>query len=178
MATGKTFARIPSDKEYAADGGLARSVACAVSDYEADEDDITSRALRAAASWREVTPLQHLLSSCYCSAHSLEPALFEAAHHGHAEHVALLCKAGACVSAQRPEHRKTALHIACEQGFEDAAKALIHADPLVLNVAAEQSGLLPLQLAHAMDLGPMARRLEEYAQQLHGTDSSSGPRLR
>lgn len=170
LDTGKTYARVPTDREYAADGALARAAARAVSERDAAGEDqrVLSRALREAATWRDVRALQHLLSSTYCTVAALEEALCEAAAQGHTEHVLLLLDAGAVARAQPAG--KSALHLACEQGAEDCAHALLSAEPQLLQLRADVGGLTPLEVARANDLGGMARRLAEAfgTQSLHG----------
>lgn len=163
LASGRNFARLPGEKVYAADGALARASAVAVPDSDADpaETAVVARALREAATFGDVGPLQHLLSSCYCTRGSLEGALLEASHCGHAACVALLLHAGVAPDCQ-PEG-KTALHAACEEGHEAAAKELLRGRPELAASRSLVDGRTPLQLARDADLGGVARRLEAFA---------------
>lgn len=164
MATGRNFARLPANAEYAADGALAQAQAKCVPDADADpgEADVVGRALREAATFGDdIGPLQHLLSSCYCTRGSLEGALLEASRRGNTDGVTLLLRAGADPAAQ-PEG-KTALHAACEEGHEPAARRLLAGWPEAAAAKSLIDGRTPLEAARAADLGIMARRLEAYA---------------
>ena len=106
MATGRNFARLPTDTEPpSASGTFARSVAVAVAnaDVEDGETKIVTRALREAATFDGA--LQHLLSSCYCRMSALQPALVEAARRDHVANVELLLFAGVLSYSLRIESK-------------------------------------------------------------------------
>ena len=158
LASGRNLARLPSETEHPPDGSLALSVARVVGDGDAFSDEArqVARALREAAAFQD-NALQHLLSSCYCTQAACSEALCEAARQENVAGVELLIRAGADIHAQ--PQGKTALHIACEEGFEAVARALISADPSLLR-GVSRSGHTPLELARERDFGSLARRLE------------------
>lgn len=165
--SGKNFARQPPsdpDETIPADGTYALSVARCVSDDKVPspaDAALATRALReAAAVADEDTVLRHLLSSCYCPRSALGPALSECASRDNAAGVALLLAAGA--DPRAPSDGKTALHVACERGCENAARALITAACDTVRVLS-LDGRTPLQAARECDHGPLARRLEALA---------------
>ena len=161
MASGRNLARLPADAEYPPDGEYAISMAHAVSDSDADPAPThVSRALREAATFQDsVTPLRHLLSSCYCTRANISEALVEAARQGNLEGVKLLLRAGGDPAAT--PNGKTALHSAVEEGHEHVARALISADPTTCSMVCH--GCTPFELARHRDLSSLARRLEAHA---------------
>ena len=162
METGRNFARLPTGKDVSSSGGFARSTAVAVADADVEpaEAQVVTRALREAATFDGA--LMHLLTSCYCTRASLQPALIEASRHNHVENVKLLLAAGASASAQ-PDG-KSALHVACESGHEEVARALVAAEPTSISCSsAVLGGKSPLEVAREQDMGGLARRLEQYA---------------
>lgn len=160
MSTGRNYCRVPSARDVAADGAYARSVARCIADAECPcgEEALVARALREAATFAgDAAPLQHLLSSTYCTRAALQGALQEACRANHVGGVELLLHANADIRAQ--PGGKTALHVACEQGCEEAARALVRADADALRVASALDGRTPLEVARDLDFGSMARRL-------------------
>ena len=165
FASGKNFARVPTDTNYAADDRLTRSVACAVAEHDVDEGEaaLVTRALREAATFAgSATPLMHLLCSCYCPVAALQPALVEASRNGHVDGVRLLLDARAAPAAQ-PDG-KTALHVAVEAGHEDVARVLVRRGPTALRAPSSAlGGRTPLDVARDNDQAALARRLEALA---------------
>ena len=166
LSSGRNFARVPSDAEYSADGSHARAQARAVDDAEAEPSEVEAvgRALREAATFEDVLPLQHLLLSCYATVRALEGALCEACRRGHAAAAELLLRAGADPRAQ-PDG-KSALSCACGEGHEEVARLLLSADAELLELPDAAGGRSPLEAARDADLGAMARRLEALAREL------------
>ena len=76
----------------------------------------------------------------------------------------LLLKAGADPRA-KPQG-KTALHVACEAGHEEVARALLAADPASISSECTHRGRTPLDLAREADLLSLAKRLEAFANEL------------
>lgn len=178
MATGRNYARLPSETSYSAHGEYAFSMAHAVPDTDADPAAAhVARALREAATFQEsLTPLRHLISSCYCTRDTLAEALTEVARQGNIEGCELLLRAGA--DPRATPHGKTALHVAVEEGHEPVARALAKADPITLTI--ECYGCTPVKLARDRDMAGLARRLEAHAQEAlsaraMATDNSSLP---
>jgi len=164
MATGRNYARLPSETSYSAHGEYAFSMAHAVPDADADPAAAThvARALREAATFQEsLTSLRHLISSCYCTRDTLAEALTEVARQGNIEGCELLLRAGA--DPRATPHGKTALHVAVEEGHEPVAHALAKADPST--IAIECYGCTPVKLARERDMAGLARRLEAHAQE-------------
>ena len=96
----------------------------------------------------------HLLSSCYCTQASLGPALLEACRHGNLENVHLLLHAGAQAAVQPPGENKCALHVACESGHEEVARALVSSDPSCVHCQSSAlSDRTPLDVARDNDMG-------------------------
>ena len=178
MASGRNFARLPTGKDVAADGSFARSVAVAVADFDvedASESRLVARALREAATHEG--PLMHLLSSCYCTQASLGPALLEACRHGNLENVHLLLHAGAQAAVQPPGENKCALHVACESGHEEVARALVSSDPSCVHCQSSAlSDRTPLDVARDNDMGGLARRLEQHANECAGRRAQTAGR--
>ncbi len=174
MQTGRNYARLPAEKSYSAHGEYALSMARAVNDEDADEPTAAhvARALREAATFQEsAAPLQHLLSSCYCTRNALAEALTEVARQGNVQSLELLLRAGA--DPRAAPHGKTALHIAVEEGHEQAARALVTTDPSSL--ALECHGRTPVELARERDMAGFARRLEAHAHEVLSAALAEGP---
>ena len=157
------------DPQYAADGALARAAAVALADVGEDAPDAeaVSRALRAASTWGDPQKLRHLLCSCFVGVSHLPGALHEAASRGERECVEVLLAAGATPAAL--VDGKTALHAACEAGQEDVGRALIAADPNLVDCR-DGNGRTPFEAALEVDHGPVARRLRAFAQEVREGD--------
>ncbi|KAL3927166.1 MAG: hypothetical protein SGPRY_002952 [Prymnesium sp.] len=168
IASGKNFARIASEKEYASDGALARAAAVALADIDetAPDAEAVARALRSAVAWGDPVRVRHLLCSCYCGIPHLTGALHEAAARGESECVEVLLAAGA-----KPDgivDGKTALHAACQEGQEQAGRALLAADPTLCE-RRDVSGRTPFDVAIDLDHSLVARRLLAFANELRAT---------
>lgn len=138
--------------------------------------------LASAATWGRAEELGYLLRSCYVTEADALPALAEAAMRGSAECVELLLQAGVsgCKPIPGSLSNKNALHIACENGQEECARAII------MNVA-DNDGVLEgarsicmvcrvgdneltcFDLLRHRDFNGMARRLEALARSLEET---------
>eukprot|EP00656_Telonema_subtile_P009345 TRINITY_DN14393_c0_g1_i1.p1 TRINITY_DN14393_c0_g1~~TRINITY_DN14393_c0_g1_i1.p1 ORF type:complete len:243 (-),score=60.26 TRINITY_DN14393_c0_g1_i1:360-1088(-) len=163
---GKNYARIMGAAEVPEDSAYALSCAKCVDPCASPGDEpLVDKALREAATWGDPVAVRKLLCSCYCTPASTGAALGEAAAMGFVDVVQVLLNAGA-----RPTMRpngKTALHRACEEGQEQAARALIQAssswgEVLVLTVGGEKTAF---ELAKDLDMGGMAKRLEQYCEE-------------
>ncbi|KAL1496432.1 hypothetical protein AB1Y20_016387 [Prymnesium parvum] len=173
LSSGKTYARLPSDTTYAADGALAAAAAVALPAVDEREHDFdaVSLALRAAAAWGDARRLTQLLCSCHCGVAHLAGALHEAAARGEAECVRRLLAAGA--RAEERRGGRTALHAACEAAGEEAAALLLAACPALAGERDER-GRTPLELAVERDHAPLARRLRAWARQVEAEAPSGG----
>lgn len=158
----RNYARYPNDAFGKDDAPLAdddpRLIAAAVvTEAREDEADVIA-ALRAAASWGDHLGLRRLLAKCFVGARTCRSALVEAASLGHERVVIELLRAKAEPTAFDDSSRKTALHVACEQGHESLAQVLLDANA-DLN-ARDARGRTPCELARDQDLSMMAKRLE------------------
>merc|ERR1712224_1057935 len=100
--------------------------------------------------------LRRLLACAFVSPRTCSGGLCEAARIGHEEIVRELLRAKASPNSCDGAACKSALHFACEEGQEEAAKLLLDARA-DLSIK-DSSGLTPCELARERDLGMMAKR--------------------
>merc|ERR1711865_811453 len=133
-------------------------VAVCVPEGKSDEPDL-EKVVLAAASWGDHAKSRRFFASCFVTERVAGRALCEAANRGHEEAVGELLRARALPGSVDGASKKTALHFACENGHESAARLLIGAGASLSDV--DKTGQTPCELAREQDLGMMAKRLEK-----------------
>merc|ERR1711862_869462 len=89
-----------------------------------DEAEV-GKVVRALCTWGDKAKLRRLLASAFVSPLACASGMCEAAKLGHDEIVRELLRARASPQAADGKNGKTALHFACEEGHEEAAKCLL-----------------------------------------------------
>jgi hypothetical protein len=126
-----------------------------------DEASIRDR-LMAAGSFGNAEEIAYLIRTCFVTRTLASQVLCEIAREGSVDVVQVLLKAGA--SPHYPNTKldnKTALHFACESGYEEVASMLIRAMPTREDAYSKtKSGKTAFDLLREQDMNGVARRLE------------------
>ena len=118
--------------------------------------------LRNAATWNQPEDMEHLLRTCYVTSELALPAFVEAAKRNYLDIIKLLLQAGVKATDVDSMSGKSAIHVACENGQEDAARLLVLSASSTSNTSTKVDCAIQdaFQVARHNDLGFMARRLE------------------